>query len=127
MERAGLVIYLEGKDRTMSQRELIDRLQQACQRGESLRKMAGAERLTADTVRQITSLPRFQMDLTMHLVNSSISQLNPSPRMDRRIGRALTKLLRLINSGALVPLSMQDLARLRTFSQQQRALAMSQQ
>lgn len=127
MECAGLVIYLEGKDRTMSQRELIDRLQQACQRGESLRKMAGAERLTADTVRQITSLPRFQMDLTMHLVNSSISQLNPSPRMDRRIGRALTKLLRLINSGALVPLSMQDLARLRTFSQQQRALAMSQQ
>ncbi|MDI3467916.1 MAG: hypothetical protein OJF50_006737 [Nitrospira sp.] len=108
----------------MSQHELIDRLQRACQRGESLRKMAEAEQLPLNTVRQITSMPRFQMDLTMHLVTTSLTRLKPSPRADRITGRALTRLLRLVKSGADVSLSMEDLASLGAFSQQQQALAM---
>lgn len=108
----------------MSQRQLIERLQRACQRGESLRKMAEAEQLPLDTVRQITSTPRFQMNLTMQLVNTALTQSKASPRIERLIGRALTRLLRLMKSGAIVPLSMQDLARLGAFSQQQQALAM---
>ncbi len=107
----------------MSQRELIERLQRRCQRGESLRKMAKQEGLSVDTVRQIISAPRFQKDLTMHLVNTSLARLKPSPHRDRITGRALTRLLKLMKSGVLVPLSMQDLAHLGAFSQQQRVLA----
>ncbi|WHZ17383.1 MAG: hypothetical protein OJF52_004235 [Nitrospira sp.] len=107
----------------MSQHELIDRLQRACQRGESIRKMAKMEGLRVDTVRRITSTPRFQRDLTMQLVNTALTRATASPQMDRITGRALTGLLRLVKSGASVSLSMEDLASLGAFSQQQQALA----
>lgn len=109
----------------MSQRDLIERIQHRCQRGESLRKIAEHEGLSVDTVRQLTSAPRFQKDLTMHLVNTSLARLRPSPHRDRITGRALTKLLRLSKSGAAVSLSMADLVSLGAFSKQQQALAVS--
>ncbi|MCW5797718.1 MAG: hypothetical protein KIT40_04400 [Nitrospira sp.] len=109
----------------MSQRELIERLQRRCQRGESLRKMAKQEGLSVDTVRQIISAPRFQKALTMHLVNTSLTRLKPSPHRDRITGRALTRLLRLAKSGVAVPLSMEDLVSLGAFSKQQQTLAVS--
>lgn len=108
----------------MSQQKLIDRIQRACQRGESLRKMAKREGLSVERVRQITSTPRFQRNLTMVLVNASLTRGTPSPRMDRITGRALTGLLKLAKSGADMPLSMEDLASLGAFSRQQHALAM---
>lgn len=108
----------------MSQRQLIERLQRAYQRGESLRKMAKQEGLSVERVRQITSTSRFQRNLTMVLVNASLTRGTPSHRMDRITGRALTGLLKLAKSGADVPLSMEDLASLGAFSRQQQALAM---
>lgn len=108
----------------MSEHALIDRLQRASQRGESVRKMANRERITVDTVRRIISTPRFQRDLTMRLVKKSLTRSRPSPRIDRIIDGALTRLLRLMKSGTIVPLSIQDIVRLGEFSNQQRALAM---
>jgi len=85
--------------------------------------MAKREGLSVDVVRQMTSTPRFQRDLTMQLVNTSLSRSTASPQMDRITGRALTGLLRLVKSGASVSFSMEDLVALGAFSKQQQALA----
>lgn len=110
----------------MSQRSLRDRLLLACQQGKSLHKMAEAERVSVAQVRRLTSRPAFQKQLAMTLVTKTLAQRVPSAKLERRTGRALARLVVLLESDAMLTFNAEDLAMLGAFSEQQYALGVAQ-
>lgn len=103
----------------MAQRLLIRRLQRACQRGESVQKIAEKEHISVRTVRRMTSTPQFQRTLAVQLMTKALTQPSPVDRTDELAGRTLARLLSLMGKGAVVRFTAREIALLGAFSRQQ--------